>query len=150
MERAGRQVLVVAAVVAAFIVGATVLILALGTPSRADWDPDTPEATLQAYIDAQEQRDPAAALALMTSEAQTQFRRNNPGSPGPQCGYEQERMLVVERVTTTNDGQHATITVRIESFSGSGISWDRSSWTSDVQVQQEDGQWRIADTYFCL
>lgn len=150
MERAGRHVLLVSGVVAACVVVATVLILALGSPSRAEWDPGTPEATLQAYVDAVWSGDSTLALSLLSEGARKEHEQNYAGSPFLNCGSEDDRMLVVVRTTRSADDTQATVIVRIESFSGSGISWDRSSWTHDVALVREAGEWRIADAYLCL
>lgn len=150
MERAGRHVLLVSGVVAACVVVATVLILALGSPTRAEWEPGTPEATLQTYVDAVWSGDSTLALSLLTEKARKDHEENYSGSPFLNCGSEAGSMLVVERVTRSADDTQATVIVRVESFGGSGISWDRSSWTRDVALVREAGEWRIADAYLCL
>lgn len=147
MSRAERTVLVIAAVVVAVVAVSVSVTIALGSPEPARFEPGTPEAAVQAYLDAAWAGDRAALEALLSARVRAELD-DEPLAPVPFCMRPEDRLVSVAE--SRIDGANATVTLRIEQFGGSGFGFERSSWEQPVALVFEDGGWKIDDRYLCV
>jgi hypothetical protein len=107
---------------------------------------DTPEGTLQAYLEARDAGDAEAAWGYLSAQA----RRDTPFPAfEEQLRYAgEERSLVTLDEVRLSDGR-ATVRVTVTSIGEPGL-FDRGRWSTVVIVRlvREDGQWRVDDPWF--
>lgn len=147
MGRPERFVLVAGGAVLAVVVLAVAVIVALGGPERADYDPASPEGVVQRYLEATRRGDDDAARELLSERARQQIDANG-GISKYRPAYDDDRLVTLER--TEVNGDRATVWLRIQDSSGSGLSLDRYSWTMTIPLVREDGDWLIDDPYVVL
>lgn len=122
------------AVVVAVIVAAALVTVVLSGRHTADFEPGTPEAVVQDYVDAVLDRDAEAAVRLLA-----------PGSP---CDVEDIDRAYIDddvRVTLRDvevSGTAARVDVSITAGSGGLIP---AQWTQEAtfRLVRTDGDWRI-------
>lgn len=145
MGRPERFVLIAGGAVLAVVVLAVAVVVALGGPERADYDPASPEGVVQRYIEASRRGDGDAARALLSERAREQL-----GAEGGWASYrptygDGDGLMTIER--TEVNGDRATVWLRIEDTRRSGITLDRDSWTMTIPLVRENGNWLIDDPY---
>ncbi len=125
-----------------FVAGLTVVVLVLVAilvivfrPAPVEYDPATPEGTVQTYVRAVLDRDNDAAAALMVEEPECK------PDPYPRFGEESIRISLGK---VEIDGDRATVEVRITT-SGGNAPFDRYEWTEEDRffLDREAGVWRI-------
>lgn len=125
-----------------FVAGLTVVVLVLVAivvivfrPEPVEYDPATPEGTVQTYVRAVLDRDNDAAAALMVEEPECK------PDPYPRFGEESIRISLGK---VEIDGDRATVEVRITT-SGGNAPFDRYEWTEEDRffLDLEAGVWRI-------
>ena len=139
MSASARWLTGIAIAVAAIVVASVVLAITLDD-SETTFDPGTPEATVQAYFRAVQDRDIESAFALLTTDLRErcsaeELRRTSLNEPS----------FSVRIRETTERGQITEIDVRIgigggDSPFGGGYNVDRV-----MVLQREEGEWRIAE-----
>ena len=126
-----------------FVAGLTVVVLVLVAvlvivfkPEPIEYDPATPEGTVQTYVRAVIDRDNDAAAALMVDEPDCET------DPYPRFGNESVRVSLGK---VEIDGDRATVEVRITT-SGGSAPFDRYEWTEEDRffLDNEADGWRIA------
>ena len=145
MGRPERFVLIAGGSVLAVVVLAVALIVALGGPEKANYDPATPEGVVQRYLEAIRRGNADAARELLSERARQQIDTDGGWAlyrPGP---IGDNRLVTVERTEVAGD--RATVWLRVEDSSGSGLSLERYSWTMTIPLVREDGDWLIDDPY---
>lgn len=119
------------------VVGLVVIGLTKGTPAL---DPSTPEGTVQRYLEAVFAGDDEAAAAYTDKAC---------GS-GVDYGASTEGVSA-SLVSSTVDGNEATVTVRLSQASGDPLS-GLYEWTELFTLIEEGGSWEIqqpAWPYYC-
>ena len=137
-----RSTLVISVAIAALVVIALVVALVLpDTP--ATYPAGSPEAAFQDFYAAWESGDLDTAYAgLSTAVAadldRTEYRRLDAEQ---RWQRDQDRRLVLLGVDV--DGERAVLRLRVDSFSGGGLSGDRYSEERSIRLVREAGAWRI-------
>ncbi len=145
MGRPERFVLIAGGAVLAVVVLAVAVIVALGGPERADYDPASPEGVVQRYIEASRRGDGDAARALLSERAREQLGAEGGWAPYRPTYGDGDGLMTIER--TEVNGDRATVWLRIEDTRRSGITLDRDSWTMTIPLVRENGNWLIDDPY---
>ena len=125
-----------------FVAGLTVVVLVLVAvlvivfrPEPIEYDPATPEGTVQTYVRAVIDRDNDAAAALMAKDPECK------PDPYPRFGNESVRVSLGK---VEIDGDRASVEVRITT-SGGNAPFDRYEWTEEDRffLDREAEGWRI-------
>ena len=141
-----RAVLAIGGGVVAIVMIPVGGVLALGEPDVTAYPADTPEGSVQRYLRAVYDGDDTTALGFVSARADKEMGDNPFGRLFcQQSDGHQVRINDVE----SSDGR-ATVQLRIEDVSGSGLGFDRSSWDRSVVLVFEDGGWKIDEPYFCV
>ena len=146
MSTADRAILAIGGGVLAIVIAAVVVVLAVGEPDVTDYPADTPEGTVQRYLNAAYDGDDARVRELLTSRVVREMGNNPIG--GLFCQQSDGQQVRIDGVTTDTD--RATVQLKIENVSGSGLGFDRYSWERSVLLRLEDGGWKIDEAYFCV
>lgn len=145
MGRPERLVLIVGGGVLAVVVLAVVVIVALGGPEKADYDPATPEGVVQRYLEAVRRGDSDAARALLSQRARDQIGTDGGWAPYQPGNVGDNQLVTLDRTVVSDN--RATVWLRVENSSGSGLSLNRYSWTVTIPLVRENGNWLIDDPY---
>ena len=140
MSASARWLIGIAITIAGIVVASVVVAVALDH-AETEFEPGTPEATVQAYFRAIQDRDAEAAIAQFTTDLQErcsteELRRS----------YQYQSDFSARIRDTTVRGEVAEIDVRIannggESPFGGGYDVDQL-----IFLEQEDGEWRIGES----
>lgn len=164
MARPERSILIIGALILALVAAAIVVTLAFGSDEPADFPVGSPEGALQEYLTAIQDGDTDRAYDLVSQSALRQMSPRSPSTgtgtatdpisrddfarmAGGSRGQTNSRVRI-ERVEYAANDQSATITLTIENFSGSGLDFNRSSWTRTLRMAREDGAWKIDEPFF--
>jgi hypothetical protein len=146
MNGSDRIVLAIGGGILAIVIVAVAVVLAIGEPEVTAYLADTPEGTVQRYLQAVYDKDDEAARALLTERA---IREMGSGPvSGPFCEQSDGQQVSIGNVNT--DGDRSTIQLEIENVSGSGLGFDRYSWDRSVSLLFENDGWKIDEPYFCV
>ena len=128
------------ALVAPAVVAVAVVLLG-GRVTPATYPADSPEAAFQAYLNAYDGPDPAAAYAALTKRVRDTWPYDEYVMETSKWQTGQDHRTWIDRVERS--GGRATLCLTIEYSSGNGLS--TSTWTDHRQVRMalEDGAWRI-------
>ena len=131
-------VIVGACVVVAVLI--TVVLVAIRGP--ATFEPGTPEATLQAFINAGLDADEDTLLALMTEESAASCRQEFDERHYGRFFYDDDVRAQLDEMEITGSRADATVIFR---RSSSNDPFDTSTWSSteSFRLQLEAGEWRI-------
>jgi hypothetical protein len=140
-----RTVLTIGGVVVAIVVIAAVVVLALGEPDVTAYPADTPEGSVQRYLRAIYDGDATTALGYVSARADKEMGDD----PFSSLFCEQSDGHQVRITDVESSDVRATVQLRIEDVSGSGLGFDRYSWDRSVVLIFEDGGWKIDEPYFC-
>jgi hypothetical protein len=140
-----RTVLTIGGVVVAIVVIAAVVVLALGEPDVTAYPADTPEGSVQRYLRAIYDGDATTALGYVSARADKEMGDD----PFSRLFCEQSDGHQVRITDVESSGERATVQLRIEDVSGSGLGFDRYSWDRSVVLIFEDSGWKIDEPYFC-
>ena len=149
----GRTIAVIGGVVALLVVAAVVAALTLGSRGATTFPSGSPEAAFQAYYRAYQDGDLATAYGYfsrtvhgqMTQAQYSQYVSAYGGSMSPPGASER---LTVDGVAT--HGATATLSLTVEQLYGSGIDVQRSTYTRQVRLVQEDGAWKVDEALLGL
>jgi hypothetical protein len=141
-----RAVLAIGGGVLAIVVLAVVVVLAIGEPDVTTYPADTPEGTVQRYLQAVYDGDDEAARGLLSDRAVAESGRDP--ITGLLCEQTDGHQVRVNGVDAGDT--RATVRLQIEDISGSGLGFDRYSWERSVVLVYEDGGWKIDEPYFCV
>ncbi|HAX25270.1 MAG TPA: hypothetical protein DCX80_09550, partial [Chloroflexi bacterium] len=145
MGKPERFVLIVGGGVLAIAALAVAVIVAIGGPKTAEYDPASPEGVVQRYLEAARIGDDNAVRELLSERALRQLDADGIHDKYRPAPLEDNRLVTLQR--TVVQGDHATVWLRIESPGGSGLSLDRYSWTMPVPLVRENGNWRVDEPY---
>lgn len=139
---------IVAGIVA--ILGLTVLIVVLADQrAPVDYPPDSPEAAVQAYLQAWDADDPAAAYAWFSADAQKQlafddyrpiFEEFQRHTEGPDAA---RRSVFISG--TRGSGDRVTVNLTVEEVYGTGLSLNTYRSSRSVAVVREGTSWKLAE-----
>ena len=145
MNGPDRTVIAIGGGVLSIVVLAVVIVLAFGKPEVTAYPANTPEGTVQRYLQAAYDGDDEAARELLSDRADGEMSRDPiTGLFCQQSDGHQVRIASVDVGDT-----RATVRLQIEDVSGSGLGFDRYSWERSVVLVFEGGGWKIDEPYFC-
>ncbi len=132
------------------ILGLTVLIVVLaGQRAPVDYPPDSPEAAVQAYLQAWDADDPAAAYAWFSADAQKQlafddyrpiFEEFQRHTEGPDAA---RRSVFI--TGTRGSGDRVTVNLTVEEVYGTGLGLNTYRSSRSVVVVREGTSWRLVE-----
>lgn len=129
----------------ALVVFAVLLALALGLRGTTEFADGSPEAAVQAYLEAALDGDDEAVLALLTAD-QVDRCRNELTRYGRSSGYEIDGVgFALDSMTVTGDAARASLTQRTTG-SGDPFAGTRRNSNQFVELRRENGEWRIEGT----
>jgi len=126
---------------------AILAVVAVGLSAARDPDQfpaDSPQAALQAYLQAFEDEDYEAAYASFSADVQRQMSLEEferAATDYHQYATESRRVLY-DGVETDGD-ERATLRLTVEVSYGDVLFADRYSYPAEVRMVREDGAWRI-------
>lgn len=139
-----RSLAIVALLIIGFVVVATAIVLIAGATPVHEYPADSPEGTIQRYMRALDERDPAAAYALLSSAVQGRFSEaqfaDQQYSYGP-YGDGSGRLVRIDRTDVTGD--RATVALTIEQYWGGGFGSNRTVMHRTIRLVREAGDWRL-------
>jgi hypothetical protein len=137
-----RSVVLIGGVIVLLVVGAAAVAV-LAEPGEPRLYPaDTPEGTVQRYIQALHSGDIDTAYDYLSASVKRDFSRSEfRDYTWYISNSNQQRRIRVTEVDI--DGDRANLTLSIEHFSGSGIDFNRYSYQTRVRLVREAGDWKI-------
>jgi hypothetical protein len=141
-----RSILIIAGTLAVLGAAAVVAVLVASPAEPSEFEPGTPEAVVQEYINALQERDIERAYDLLSENARDDVSREDFRSyTRPWQSPNTMQRIRLTDVDVRND--RATVTVTVETTTGTGINVSRYSYQQTVPLVREDGEWRIDDPY---
>lgn len=146
MTSPDRTVLAIGGAVVAIVIAAVIVVLALGEPSVAEYDPDSPEGTVQRYLRAAYAGDDETALELLSERARNEVEDREFGRLF--CEQSEGHLVRIDDVEINE--ARATVRLTVEDVSGSALDFDRYEWERSVLLVRENDSWKIDEPYFCV
>ncbi len=132
--------------VVAIAIASIIVVLAID-PDGVTLDENTPEGTVQRYIQALQDEQYDVAYRLLSAEAQAECTLSNFRSQG-RFGRDQDTRVRLDRVIEASDGTE----VRLEMVNFSGISpfefdftFEDGRYTVNYLVNETDDGWRVSN-----
>lgn len=139
-----RSLAILALLIVGFVVVATAIVLLAGATPVREYSADSPEGTIQRYIQALDNRDLDGAWTLLSSTAQGRFSKvqfsDQQYAYGP-YGDGSGRLVRIDRTVVTGD--QATVALTIEQFWGGGLGSNRTVMHRTVSLIREVAGWRL-------
>lgn len=131
--------------VLALLVGAVLLLavvagIVVANRSAPALDPETPEGTLQAFLQALVDEDYGAAADFLSASSAC--------DAADIVYYPDSSRIVLDRVTV--DGDTAVVTVRVTESGGDPFGGSGWSHTERVTLEREDGDWKVTGSPWLL
>lgn len=144
-SRPARSIAIIAGVVVVFVVAAVAVVLLVGPTEEASFPAGSPEATFQSYYQAFQSRDFATAYGFFSERLRRQVSADQYASLastyGPYEPSEADMRIRVERIDIS--GERATLSLVIDRYYDSGLTIERSSYTRQIGLVREGGDWKI-------
>jgi hypothetical protein len=134
----GRPNRILAIVVGAIVVLATAVVTVSAKSSTADYDPGTPEGTVQAYLRAVTSGDYAEAATFLDPAGDCDVEDLDRAG-----GSDSARVYLVR---TGVEGDTATVTVDVTRPSGGPLDTAEYTETHLFRLTRSDGDWRLSGT----
>ena len=135
-------VLVVVGAIVGLIALAVVLVIAV--PDRPPtYDPGSPEAAVQGFLQAYEEGDIDGAYALLSTRIKADLTLNEYRRVDSEVSWQRDDDRRVVLVRSDVSGDQASVHLRIDQFSGGGLGNTRYSEDRTIRLVREDGAWLI-------
>jgi hypothetical protein len=140
-----RSLWVIGGGVLALVIVAIGAVILVGDRATPTIPADSPEGTIQRYLDAWEADDMAAAHGYFSTDVMGRMdlaafeRARDEWEEYAPSSTDERVLLSSSRI----DGDTAVVTVTIEQFSGDGLGASSYRYDSDIHLVREDGAWRI-------
>jgi hypothetical protein len=150
----GRGLLAIVAGAAVLLVATVAVVIMAGNRPAQSYPPGSPEATMQAYLQAAQARDVAAAFQLFSKAARSgitvdDYRRQSADYGGfGDPGEGPSRRVYIDRTTITGD--RAELATTIEETWVQGLNTSRYRRGQIVTLVREDGAWRFERLFYGL
>ena len=148
----GRSVGVIAASIVGLVAVAVVIVLLADRRAPQDFPPDSPEAAIQAYLRAFEDRELETAYDHFSAAAQQRmtFAEFESGESQWRAGQGTEVTHVALIANSTVEGTEATIELIVETTYDGGLENNTYRDEREVLMTLEDGAWRFVDPLIWL
>lgn len=147
MGKPERSILTIGGGVLAVTVVAVAVMLAFGSPEVEQFPPDSPAGTVQRYLNALRARDYDTAESLHSERVKRELSGDTYWRTSHCPPQDGRRVRVIQ---TNESGDRATVVLKIEQVSGSGLSFDRYSYEQSVALVRENDDWKIDEPYLCV
>lgn len=125
------------------------IVLLAGGRERQAYAAGSPEAAVQAYLDAWEEQDPAATWAFFSSEVQAEYsfdeyeRAADDSYLYSNPGGNTSRSVFIDGVD--GSGDRVTVRLTVEEYYGDGLNTSSYRSARTVRLIREDGSWKLRD-----
>lgn len=140
-------------IVALVLVSVAVVLLA-GARQRQEFAAGTPEAAVQAYLDAWEEEDAEAAWAFFSTAVQERYTFENYERAVSDYHLYQypdggpNRSVYIDGVD--GSGDQVTVQLTVEEYYGDGLNTSSYRSPRGVRMVREGGAWKLADPLIWL
>ena len=143
----GRSVGVIAASIVGLIAVAVVLVLLADRRATQDFPPGSPQAAIQGYLAAFDDRELETAYDHFSAAARQQmsFAEFEEAASQWRASQGTELTHVVLIAHSTVDGSEATVELIVEATYDGGLENNTYREEREVRLRLEDGAWRLAD-----
>jgi hypothetical protein len=153
MSNARTLAFIAGGIVALLLVSVAVVLLA-GGRQRQEFAAGSPEATVQAYLDAWEEGDAETTWAFFSAEVQEEYTFENYERAvsdyhlyqSPEGGP--SRSVYIDGVD--GSGDQVTVRLTVEEFYGDGLNTNSYRSPRAVRMVREGGAWKLADPLIWL
>jgi hypothetical protein len=144
----------------AFIAGGILVLVAIsvavvllaGGRQRQEFAAGSPEATVQDYLAAWEDQDPAAVWAFFSSEVQAEYSFDEYERAADDyfrySGQGTSRTVFIDGVD--GSGDRVTVRLTVEEYYGNGLNASSYRSPRTVRLIREDGSWKLRDALIWL
>ena len=143
-----RSVLAIAGAIGATVVAAVLIVVVLGDRPAASFPPDSPEAAVQGFLAAWDDRDYDAAYGFFSADVRQRVRLEEYRQVARDQGSytypgDERRRVEIQRVDI--QGKRADVYLSIEHFYGGGGPFGNGGYTSTsiVHLVREKGAWKL-------
>jgi hypothetical protein len=150
----GRTLAFITGGILALVLGAVLIVLLAGNREPQEFAAGSPEATVQAYLEAFEEGDAEAAYAFFSADVQTEYPFEDyeravddyhlysypPGGP--------QRNVFIDGVD--GSGDRVTVQLTVEEYFSDGLNTNTYRSPRSVRLVREDGVWKVADPLIWL
>ncbi len=145
-----RMIAIALAIVAVLVVLAVVVVLAFGSGGVREYPAGTPEATVQAYVQALDSRDLTGAYAQLSARLKATLTESAYADRVAMYGYSygdtSGRIVRIDR-TDVRD-QRATVFLTVEQYyGGGGLTPSRYTVHPTLLLVREGGAWKLDQLY---
>lgn len=147
----GRSVGVIAASIVGLVAVAVVIVLLADRRAPQEFAPGSPEATIQAYLEAWDRGELETAYALFSKGVQSRMsieRFERAASQWRANRGSVSNAVLISRSTVGGTG--ATVVVIVETSYGGGLANNTYREERDLRLALEGGAWRLADALVWL
>jgi hypothetical protein len=134
--------LVVLGAIVALIGVAVVLVLA-DPKGPTSYEPGSPEAAFQSFVQAGEAGDPEGAHALFSSSIKAEVTLAEYRRVSAEHEWQRDESRRVVLLGTDVTGDRASLHLRIDQFNGGGLGAARTSYERTIRLIRERGAWLI-------
>jgi hypothetical protein len=149
LARPERTILAIGGGILALVGAAVIIVLVFGSPDPEEFPPDSPEGTVQRYLRAVHDGDADTARAMLSERAEREMPAES-FERGYYCPSSTSTGRRVRIARVDRGEQRSTVYLSIQRTSGSGLSFNRSTYEQSVRLVREDGVWKIDDPWFCV
>jgi hypothetical protein len=149
-----RTLAFIAGGIVALVLVSVVVVLLAGGRQRQEFAAGTPEAALQAYLDAWEEGDAEATWAFFSAEVQEEYTLEDYERAVSDYNLYQypeggpSRGVYIEGVD--GSGERATVQLTVEEHYGDGLNTNSYRSPRAVRMVREGGAWKLADPLIWL
>jgi hypothetical protein len=143
----GRSIGLIAGSIVALVVVAIVIVLLADRRQPQQFAAGSPEATVQAYLQAWDREDLGAAYVQFSSSAQRRMAFDDYEAAArywdSNHGNDIREAVFIDRAAI--DGARATVYLIVETSYGSNLELNTYRNEREISLEREAGAWRIAD-----
>lgn len=149
LERPGRTIVLIGGAIGVVVVIAIGLTLAIGSGGVRNYPADSPEGTVQRFLQAVDSHDYDSAYSLLSTSVRNRVSMSGFVSQYSYGSPSENRRIRIDRVDRSD--RVTTVDLSVDSFSG-GDLFGSSRYTYQVEIRlvREGGTWLIDEDFVGL